>query len=298
MSDGRSGDRPAAPGCRCPAGASCRARTGCTQPRGPAAARRRPTGLPRSASATARSTGRQGDRARGLHRRHPPAAHARRLLRCPHPHARIVRIDATGALAQPGVIAVITGKDMPERFGIIPWTPDEYPLARTRRASSATRSPPWPRPTSGPPTRRRSSIDVEYEILPAATDLDDALEQPEVGLGESGKDNVSKEVELAFGDVDGLLAALRRRGRGRVLLRGLGARAHRDALRDRRSSTPTGLLTVWSATQVAALPAPRALARARASRRRASASSSRPSAAPSAARASRSRSSSAPPSSP
>src|SRR3984885_15731460 len=52
-----------------------------------------------------------------------------RLLRCPHPHARIVRIDPSRALARPGVIAVITGRDMPARVGVLPWTPDEDPLA-------------------------------------------------------------------------------------------------------------------------------------------------------------------------
>ena len=52
-----------------------------------------------------------------------------KIVRCPHPHARIRSIDATAALAMPGVHAVVTGKDMPRKFGIIPWTPDEYPLA-------------------------------------------------------------------------------------------------------------------------------------------------------------------------
>ena len=30
------------------------------------------------------------------------------------------------------VRAVVTGKDMPVEYGIIPWTPDEYPLAVDR----------------------------------------------------------------------------------------------------------------------------------------------------------------------
>src|SRR3972149_4194649 len=34
-----------------------------------------------------------------------------RLLRSPHPHARIVRIDTTRAMALPGVKAVITAED-------------------------------------------------------------------------------------------------------------------------------------------------------------------------------------------
>ena len=58
----------------------------------------------------------------------PRMLHAK-LVRSPLPHARIVRIDGTAALAHPGTVALITGRDMPTRFGIIPWTPDEYPLA-------------------------------------------------------------------------------------------------------------------------------------------------------------------------
>src|SRR5439155_942278 len=52
-----------------------------------------------------------------------------KLLRSPHPHARIVRIDATRALALPGVKAVLTGKDLPIPFGILPVSQDEHALA-------------------------------------------------------------------------------------------------------------------------------------------------------------------------
>ncbi|HAP74723.1 MAG TPA: xanthine dehydrogenase subunit D, partial [Acidimicrobiaceae bacterium] len=34
-------------------------------------------------------------------------------LRSPHPHARIVRIDTSGALAVPGVSCVLTAADVP-----------------------------------------------------------------------------------------------------------------------------------------------------------------------------------------
>src|SRR5437899_12960333 len=42
----------------------------------------------------------------------PRMAHCK-LLRSPHPHARIVKIDAGRALAHPGVYLVLTGKDLP-----------------------------------------------------------------------------------------------------------------------------------------------------------------------------------------
>ena len=37
-----------------------------------------------------------------------------KLLRSPHPHARIRNIDASRALALPGVKAVVTAADLPE----------------------------------------------------------------------------------------------------------------------------------------------------------------------------------------
>jgi len=52
-----------------------------------------------------------------------------RLLRSPHPHAHIQSLDAERARKYPGVHLVLTGKDFPVSFGILPVTQDEYPLA-------------------------------------------------------------------------------------------------------------------------------------------------------------------------
>ena len=51
-----------------------------------------------------------------------------KLLRSPHPHARIVRIDTSRAAAHPGVYLVLTGKDLPIEYGIIPVSQDEQAL--------------------------------------------------------------------------------------------------------------------------------------------------------------------------
>ena len=55
-----------------------------------------------------------------------------KILRSPHPHARIVSIDTSSAEVLDGVHGVVTGQDMPTTYGIIPWTPDEYPLCVDR----------------------------------------------------------------------------------------------------------------------------------------------------------------------
>ena len=48
-----------------------------------------------------------------------------KILRSPHPHALIKFVDPTAALQRPGVYAVITGKDLPIRYGILPVSQDE-----------------------------------------------------------------------------------------------------------------------------------------------------------------------------
>src|ERR671913_53965 len=61
----------------------------------------------------------------------PRMLHAR-LLRSPVPHARIVRIDVSRAVARPGVHLVLTGRDLPIAYGILPVSQDEHALAIER----------------------------------------------------------------------------------------------------------------------------------------------------------------------
>src|SRR5262249_36334742 len=55
-----------------------------------------------------------------------------KLLRSTLPHARIVRVDAARALAHPGVHLVLTGRDFPIPYGILPVSQDEHALATDR----------------------------------------------------------------------------------------------------------------------------------------------------------------------
>ena len=62
----------------------------------------------------------------------PPRMVYGRILRSPHPHARILSVDTSRARALPGVLAVITGDDLPVKFGILPVSQDEEALAREK----------------------------------------------------------------------------------------------------------------------------------------------------------------------
>ena len=71
-------------------------------------------------------------------------AYGAAFVRSPYAHARVVSIDVTAALDVPGLVAIYTHEDLPERIGailplLIPhpslFAPRTgYPLARRRRA--------------------------------------------------------------------------------------------------------------------------------------------------------------------
>jgi 4-hydroxybenzoyl-CoA reductase alpha subunit len=126
-----------------------------------------------------------------------------RLLRSPHPHARILLIDTHDALALPGVLAVLTGEDLPCRYGILPSSQDEYALAQDRVRYV------------GDPVAAVAALDpdvldealklirVEYEVLPALMSIDDALAHPEVKINDEARiGNIHKAVSYEFGEVE------------------------------------------------------------------------------------------------
>ena len=127
-----------------------------------------------------------------------------KTLRSPHPHARIVRIDTRKAEAMRGVHGVITGADLPIRYGVIPWTPDETALATDRVRFLGDEVAAVAAVDEDTATEALEAIEVEYEVLPAYFDPEAALAEDAVHLFEGArKGNVSKHVELEFGDVEG-----------------------------------------------------------------------------------------------
>src|SRR5215471_12945402 len=57
-----------------------------------------------------------------------PRMLACKILRSHEPHALIKKIDTSKALTLPGVLAIITGKDLPIPYGILPVSQDEHAL--------------------------------------------------------------------------------------------------------------------------------------------------------------------------
>jgi len=133
-----------------------------------------------------------------------------KILRSPHPHARILSIDTGEALAMEGVHGVITGRDMPVKYGIIPWTPDESPLCVERVRYIGDGVAAVAAVDEDTAIRALEAIHVEYEELRAYLDPHEALEATEGPFihepkKEGWNGNITKTVKLEFGAVDGLM---------------------------------------------------------------------------------------------
>src|SRR5882762_4976971 len=131
-----------------------------------------------------------------------------KILRSHEPHAVIKSIDISKAVALPGVIAVITGKDLPISYGILPVSQDEQALCIDKVRFI------------GDPVAAVAAIDediafdamnlieVEYEKLNTISSIEEAVMIAEPRIHEYGDSgNIHKKVSLEFGDLDAGFAA-------------------------------------------------------------------------------------------
>src|SRR5712671_7507280 len=172
-----------------------------------------------------------------------------KLLRSPHPHARIRKIDTSRAAAHPGVYLVLTGKDLPIQYGILPVSQDEQALCvdRVRHVGD---------PVAAVIAREELTafealdlIDVDYEILATISSPEEALATPEPRIHEYGEEgNVHKFVALEFGNVQEGFAEADEIFEDTFFFQGnthLAIEQHAAvAIKD-----PDGKLTIWSSTQ-------------------------------------------------
>jgi len=180
----------------------------------------------------------------------PGMLHAK-ILRSREAHARIVSIDASEALALDGVHAVITGADMPVRYGVIPWTPDENALAVEKVRFIGDEVAAVAAVDEDTANAALKLIRVEYEPLHAFLDPREALErgEPRIHEGKKDKGNVSKHVHLEFGDVDAGLERADVVVEGEYSFHGTTHTAIEPHCAVAQCSAD-GLLTVWSSTQI------------------------------------------------
>ena len=174
-----------------------------------------------------------------------------RLLRSTQTHARIRRIDTSRALAHPGVVAVCTGADMPEKMGIMPSTQDETALAVGKVRYVGEPVAAVAAVDEDTAYEALALIDVEYEPLEPILTIEDALAREDVRVHEdSGRPaNVFKEVHLEFGDVDGGFAQAVHVEDGWYFFEG-NTHAPLETHASVASCDGDGKLTLWTSTQV------------------------------------------------
>src|SRR5581483_6264251 len=129
------------------------------------------------------------------------------LLRSTVPHARIVRVDASRALAHPGVYLALTGRDFPIPYGILPVSQDEHALAVDRVRFVGDPVAAIVACDEATAAAAVDLVDVEYEPLRTFGAPDDSLAHDEPRIHDYGdRGNIHKIVSLRFGDVDKALA--------------------------------------------------------------------------------------------
>jgi 4-hydroxybenzoyl-CoA reductase alpha subunit len=132
-----------------------------------------------------------------------PRMLACKILRTHEPHALIKNIDVSKALALPGVVAVITGKDLPISYGILPVSQDEHALCIDKVRFVGDPVAAVAAIDEDVAFDAMNLIEVEYERLQTITSIDEGLliEEPRIHeYGDGG--NVHKKVSLEFGDVE------------------------------------------------------------------------------------------------
>src|SRR5690606_28003643 len=176
-----------------------------------------------------------------------------KILRSPHPHANIVSIDASAAEALPGVYGVVTGKDMPVTYCVIPWTRDEYPLCVDRVRYIGDGVAAVAAVDEDTANRALRLIRVEYELLEPILSPERALETDAPHIHPAGKPghngNITKMVTLEFGDVAAALADSDVHIEGEYFFQG-DSHTPIEPHCAIGSYDAAGKLTVWSATQV------------------------------------------------
>jgi 4-hydroxybenzoyl-CoA reductase subunit alpha len=178
-----------------------------------------------------------------------------KILHSPHPHARIKRIDATRAEQLDGVIAVITGKDAPNPYGILPVGHDEHALALDKVRYVGDNVACVAAIDEATAEKALELIDVEYEILPAYFDPEESMKAERDLIHDNKPHNLEKDYHHSFGDPDQGFADADHIAEARFLANEVthAAMEPHSTLASFELDSQTGQLgrlTVWSSTQV------------------------------------------------
>ncbi|MDP6088120.1 MAG: molybdopterin-dependent oxidoreductase, partial [Nitrospinota bacterium] len=125
------------------------------------------------------------------------------ILRSPLPHARILNIDTAPARGLPGVRAVLTCADTPQRrFSFVEYLADKYILAKDKVHYVGDEVAAVAAVDEETARAAADLIRVEYEELPALYDVDEAMKPGAPVIHEHKDSNLAFELHRKYGDPD------------------------------------------------------------------------------------------------
>ena len=172
-----------------------------------------------------------------------------KLVRSTVPHARLLGVDASAALAMPGVLAVLTGKDLPVTFGILPVSQDEHPLALDIVRHVGDPIAAVAAVAEDLAHEAALAVVVDYEPLPTISSVEEALATPSPQIHTYADDgNLHKLLSMEFGDVEAGFAEAERIFEDTFFYEG---NTHLPMEQHATVALPEddGRVTVWSSTQ-------------------------------------------------
>ncbi|MGA7931704.1 MAG: molybdopterin cofactor-binding domain-containing protein [Candidatus Sulfotelmatobacter sp.] len=178
-----------------------------------------------------------------------------KILHSPYPHARITRIDASRAEKLDGVVAVVVGTDAPKPYGILPVGHDEHALALDKVRYVGDNVACAVAVSEAIAERALELIDVQYEVLPAYFDPEEAMKAQTDLIHDNKPGNLEKDYHHAFGDPDRGFAEADHMAEARFIANEVthAAMEPHSTLASFELDPHTGKLgrlTVWSSTQV------------------------------------------------
>lgn len=178
-----------------------------------------------------------------------------KILHSPYPHARITRIDTSKARALDGVVAVVTGEDAPNQYGILPVGHDETALAVDKVRYVGDNVACVAAISEQIAEEALELIEVDYEPLPAYFDPEESIKAQTDLIHEHRPNNLEKDYHHVFGDPEKGFAEADYVHEARYIANEVthAAMEPHSTLASFELDPHTGTLgrlTVWSSTQV------------------------------------------------
>ena len=178
-----------------------------------------------------------------------------KILHSPYPHALIKRLDTSRARALDGVVAIVTGEDAPNQYGILPVGHDETALAVGKVRYIGDNVACVAAINEELADQALELIEVEYEPLPAYFDPEQSMKAEHELIHQNRPNNIEKDYHHVFGNPAKGFAGADYVAEARYVANEVthAAMEPHSTLAsfeiDPHTGKP-GRLTVWSATQV------------------------------------------------